>query len=269
MDFTLQRTFDGLSGEQFNFKPGRTAAIRGVITGDAATGVTADLDDCGSIIVTRGEKQIANVSVRQLANMLDINRGSNLFSSVEAGAFLASFTLDLFVREDITMRNALNITGQSELNFEYVPAGNVASVFDSLSIKIYAEKAAYNEAYTLKTLRDNQNEDAAVASKSYQLNKANIAAIYLEDLNDVVDLVQLEQSERTVLSPVDWNLLESVTVGLNQIEDNASDMVKIPTASLGNPESYENYDSNLYLTTSGAGTIDIVTQSIEWGSQIQ
>lgn len=268
MDFILQETFDALNPKQFNFKPGRIASIRGVITGTNDTAQTGDLDDCGSVIVTLREEQIANVSVKQLANMLDIDRGSNLFSSTTAGAFLASFTLDFLIRGDITMQNALSVAGQSELNFEYVPAGNAGTVFTSLTMKIYAEKAAYNERYVLKTLRDNQNEDSAVASKSYQLNKPNIANVFLEDLDDVVSLVQLEQSQngnqRTVLSPVDWNLLETVTIGMNQIEDNASDMVKIPTASVGNPQSYVNNDTILYLTTSGAGTIEIVTQSVQW-----
>lgn len=268
MDFILQETFDAKNPKQFNFKPGRIAAIRGVITGKNATSETGDLSNCGSIIVTLREEQIANVSIKQLVQMLDIDRGSNLFSSTEASDFLASFTLDFLIRQDVTMLNALSVAGQSELNFEYVPAGNAASTFDNLTMKIYAEKAAYNERYVLKTLRDNQNEDAAVASKSYQLNKSNIANIFLNDVDDVISLVQLEQSQngnqRTVLSPVDWNLLEAVTVGLNQIEDNASDMVKVPTATAGTPQSYVNNDSILYLTTSGAGAVEIVTQSLQW-----
>lgn len=263
MDYILERTIDATEGgEQFNFNPGRVAGIRLVFSGTNAAATTGTLNNLGSIIVKRAERQIANVSVRQLVNMLDINRGSNLFSSTEASTFLASATLDFFLRGDASARSALEITGQSELNFEYVPASDTATTFDSLTLKVYSEKAAYNEQYELWTLRDNQNEDSAVASKSYQLNKTNIVGIYLEDIDDVIDSVQLQQSDRTVLSPVDWDLLETVTVGSNQIEDGASDMVKIPTYSPNNLGSAENRDTILYLTTSAGGTIDIVTQSI-------
>lgn len=264
MDYKLNRTLNALAGDQFNFKPGRTSAIALVFSGENATGQTGDLDDLGSIVVTRNDEQIANVSIRQLANMLDINQGSNIFSSTEADSFLATAFLSFQIEGDSRMKNALAISGQSELNFEYVPAAGVDTVFDSLQLKVYAELSASREQYELKTLRDNQNEDSAVAAKSYQLNKSNIASIYIEDIDDVIDSIQLEQSERNVLSPVDLTLLEAETLKNNQLETSSFDMVKISTHTPENPGSYVNYDTVLFVTTSGGGAIDIVTQSLKW-----
>lgn len=268
MDLRLQQTIsNALNGDQFNFNPGRTSGIFMKLTGTADTGQTGTPDDCGSIIVTRGDNQIANVSLRQLGRILDIQGGSNLFSSTEAGAFKATFYLSFMLEKDEALLNALNIVGATELNFEYVPSSTASTVFTSLKMEVYSERSAYLESYEFGTFQNNQNEGGSVSQALYQMNKANIADIYLEDPDTSVSLIQVDQSEKTIVSPVDWDILEAVTTRDNFVEDGASDMVKIQCYSKGNRGSTTNYGTELYYTTSGSGDFPIVVRALKWHSK--
>lgn len=267
-DFKLNQTInDATGGDQFNIAPGKIAALRFVFTGTNDAGQTADLDDLGSVKVTRADRQIANISIRQIARILNIERGQNLFSSTTGGAVKASALLEFAIAGDPDLeRNALNIKGQGELNFEYIPASTVDTVFGgagSLQLKVYSQASAYSERFEVRTFTDNQVYSAGLANQLIQLNKANIAKIFMEDPDDVIDLVQVETNERTVLSPVDWDFLESLTLSDNQLEVTTFSMIKIPIYTPQNLASAVNADTNLYLTTSAGGTFPIVTQSLK------
>lgn len=271
MDRKLVRQIDALAGDQFNFQPGRIRGVWLILSGTNSTGVTGALSNTGSVVINRDSRQIVNAKVSSLANMNDIRFGSNIFSSTEASTFLASAYIPFFEsdKDDQPFQNALAIVDDAELNIEWVPDGTVDATFDDLSLKVFSELAAYSEKYEYRILRDNQTEGGAVAGKPYQLNKNNVTGLFMEDPDDVVDLVQLEQNGRTVFSPQDWDILTAATMLENQIEASTFDMIRLQCFSNGNLGSAPNRDTVLYLTTSGAGTVEILTTSMHVWNQGQ
>lgn len=269
MDRKLTRQINALNGDQFNFQPGRIHAVPIKFAGMNAATQTGTLADLGSVVITRDGRQIWNAKISTLALMNDIRFGSNLFSSTEAGAFLATVYIPFFESDffDRDYNNALAITGDSELNIEWVPASGIGTVFSSLTASIYSELAAYGEKYEYRGLRDDQNEDGAVAGKPYQINKDNVTALYLQDPDDVIDLVQLEQRGRSVYSPQDWDILLAGTLLTNKLEVTTFDMIELQCYTPNNLGSAVNRNTVLSLTTSGAGDIPILTTSIHVWNQ--
>lgn len=239
--------------------------LLGTFEGTAAAGQTGALEDLGSFVVKRGQRQIGNARVADVVLMNDIRFGSNIFSSVEAGAFEASFFIPFYEsdRDDVDFQNALAITGDSELNFEWVPGGAINTVFDSISLKLYSELAAYDERYEYNILRDDQIESGSVSGKPYQINKDNVSALYLQDPDDVVDLIQLEQNGRSVFSPQPWLTLLAGTLRDNRLETDTFSMVMLECYTAGNFPSVVNRDSVLSVTTSGAGTLRVLTTNLK------
>lgn len=266
MDRRLTRQVNALNGDQFNFQPGRVHGVLLVFEGTNIGGQVGDLDDLGSVNINRDSRQIVNTRIADLGLFNDIRFGSNIFSSADGAAFQASVFIPFFEsdRDDIPFQNALAIVDDSELNFEYVPGSGVASVFSSLNVSVYSELAAYEEIYEYRILRDDQVESAAVSGKPYQLNKNNVSGIYVQDVNDVVDLIQLEQSGRSVYSPQSWLALLAGTLRDSKLETTTFSMVALETYSAGNRASAANRDSVLTITTSGAGTLRVLTTSIHF-----
>lgn len=268
MDRRLQRQFDGLAGEQFNIQPSTAKGIGHLIilaTGTNATGATNDVSDIGSCRITLRDDQIVNADYQALADLGDINHGSNLLNSTEASTFQASVVVPF---NEPAFPSAIRVLGESELNFEHVP-GDTGTVFDDLSIRVYAVYEDLPELYIYRMLRDNQNEDAAVDSKPYQLNRRNITGLYLKDVDEEITLIQLSQEGENVLSPQPYLLLEAATLYNNRLETSTFDRVKIETHTPGIIRSTVNRDTVISFTTGAAAAIEVLTTSMVWRSESQ
>lgn len=269
MNRNLVKQTSIFNGDQFNVMPGRISGITLYFLGTNATGVTGDFDDLGSVIVKRDTRQIANISVGRLADITDIRFGSNLLDSSEGSTFEAATFLPFFESDqsDEKYNNALAITGEKELNFEWVPAAGVADIFDSCRVSVYAELAAYEEKYEFRTLRNDIPLSAAVSADPNPINKDNVSSIYLTDPDDIVDLVQVEASGRTVYSPQPWGVLEFGTLRDNRLETTTFGMVALPIYTHGKAGSSVNRNATVTLTTSGAGSVGMITTSLHWWSK--
>lgn len=269
MDSKKIRNFNAQNGDQFNSQPGRHHGITLIFTGTNDSGQTGALSDLGSVQINRDDRQIVNASIQDIGLMNDIRFGSVLFSSTTASDFTAAVFIPFFIsdEDDDKFQNALNIVEDDELNIEYVPGSNQSTVFTSLDCAVYADMEAYNETYEHRLLRDNETEGSSVASKPYNINKPNVAALYLVDPSDVVTLVELEQNGRAAFSPQSWDKLENDTLRKNKLETSSFDMVELQLFSKGNRGSAVNRDTILRVTTSGGGTIRNLVSFVHfWGS---
>lgn len=266
MDYKRIDSFDALSNNQENAQPGRVHGVVLQFNGTNASATTNGFGDLGSIIIRRNDDQIWNVDMGVLANFIDIRFGANFLSSVSAGDFVAQTFVPFFESglEDEPFNNALLIQDESELNLEWIPDPNASSNFDSLDVDLFAELAAYPEKYVYRGLRNNQNENGAVNSKPYQMNRDNISGLFITDPDSVIDLLQLEQNNRTVLSPSPFDMLQGVTIRNNRIEASTFPMVELQTYSKGNPPTTVNQNTVLAVTTTGAGDIPIFHTSLDW-----
>jgi len=255
----LQAQEDALSSFQENIQPGRIGKMLLYFVGTNAAGQTGDFSNLGNVTMKRNGETIVNRPVNILADKGNILKGSNLFSSAEAGAFVASVNLPLFVD---SFEQALQITGPSELNFEWTPAASAAATFSDMQIYVYAEQSFLDEEYDYFLLGDDQTPGAAVTARPYQLNAANIASLYITDPSGVLTSVGLRQNGEQIFSDQPKNVLIAGTLYENRLEQTTIDMIELQTYTKGQGPSLLNKNTILELTTSGTGTITVTRESI-------
>lgn len=260
MNRELQAQKDALSGFQENIQPGRISGVLLYFTGSNATGETGGFGDLGSPTIKRNGRTLVNVDCSVFADMGDIRSGSNLLDSSQGGAFKATVFIPFYA---ISLEQALQITGASELNFEWSPASNSGTVFDSLNVSVYSQKSYRQEFYEYYILGDDQSESGSVSNRPYQLNRKNITEIYLTDSSDVVSDIALRQDGEQVYSIQPWDVLLAGTLYDNRLEVTNFDMVQLECYTKGQPLSIVNSDTVIQVSTTGAGTVGITTCHIE------
>lgn len=263
MDRRLQKQIDALSGAQFNIQPSQRKNIQALIVlfeGTAKTGQTGAVSDCGSLRITNDGDGTHNVDYDALADVGDINFGSNLLSSAEAGAFTASVVVPFY---EPSFEQALSITDESQLNVQHVP-GDEGTVFESLTAKVYAVYTDLPELGIYRMLRDNQNETGSIDSKPFSLNRRNVTSIFLKDVDDSITAVQLTQDGENILSPQPFVLLEVGTLYENSLETTTFDRVKIETHTPGIAGSTINRNTEIAFTTDDDAKIEMLVCSMEW-----
>lgn len=259
MDRVLQAQENALSSFQENIQPGRVSKLLIYFQGTNAAETTGDFDNLGNVVLKRNGETIVNRPVSILADKGNILKGSNLFSSTEAGSFIASVTLPLFVQ---SFEQALQITGPNELNFQWEPAASAGSTFDDLTIYVFAEQSLLDEEYDYFLLGDDQTPAAAVTARPYQMNQENIAALYITDPDSVLTSVGLRQNGEQIFSDQLKNVLIAGTLYENALEQTTIDMIELQTYTKGQPGSLFNNNTILELTTSATGTITVTREAI-------
>ena len=264
MDRVLQAQKDAQSSFQENIQPGRIGSLMLYFNGTNDTGQTGTIDDLGNIVIKRNGETIVNRPINILADKGNILAGSNLFSSAEAGAFEATVKVPFYVK---SFEQALQITGPSELNFEYTPASAQSTVFASLQLSVYSEMSFLDEEYDYFLLGDDQTPAAAVQARPYQLNARNIAAVYLTDPDSVLTSVGLRQNGEQVFSDQPKSVLEAGTLYENRLEQSTVDMIELQCYTPRQAASLLNENSILEITTSGSGTVTVTRESIRLKNQ--
>lgn len=259
MDRVLQAQENAQNSFQENIQPGRIGSLLLYFSGTNNSGQTGDFDDLGTVVMKRNGETIVNRPVNILADKGNILAGSNLFDSTTAGAFIATVKIPLYVE---SFEQALQITGPSELNFEYIPNSAQATVFADLTLSVYSELSFLDEEYDYFLLGDDQTPAAAVTARPYQLNARNIAAVYLTDAGSVLTSVGLRQNGEQVFSDQPKNVLEAGTLYENRLEQTTIDMIELQCYTQKQPASLLNENSILELSTSGSGTITVTRESI-------
>ena len=263
MDRRNQDQFNALQSRQFGIQPSSNKRVEALVllfTGINQAGQVGALSDLGSGRTTYFGEQAHNVDYQALGDVGDINYGSNLFSSTDGGAFTATVVIPNYAP---TFENGLQVVSQSDFIFEHVP-GDQGTVFASLNCTVYAIYSDVPANYVYRMLRDNQNEDGAVNSKPYQLNRRNIESIFLKDVDDALTLVSLTQDGDQVLTPQSYTLLEAMTLYDNRLEATSVNRAKIITHTPGIPQTTVNRDTVIELTSSGAFDAEILVCMLDW-----
>jgi hypothetical protein len=259
MDRQQQLQKDALKGFQENIQPGRISGVMLIFEGTNDTGQTGDLSDLGTAIIKRKGRTLINRPMDVFGEMGNIRAGNNLFSSTEASDFLASVFIPFYA---LSFEQALNITGDSELNFEWVPAGSSGTVFTTMQVTAYAQRSFRQEFYEYTILGQDQTENGAVTNRTYQLNTQNITEIYLTDPDNIVSSLELRQDGEQRFSIQSWDAYLAGTIYDNSLEVQNFDMIQLETYTKGQPLSAVNNDSVIGLTTTGGGTVPITVCAI-------
>lgn len=265
MDRRLELQTNALQSYQQNIQPGRIAGLLLYFNGKNATSETNDLSVLGNVVIKRGGTTIVNRKVEVFDGINDIRSGKNLFSSTVSAAFAATVFVPFY---ELSLEQALNITDPSELNFTY-EAGSGAT-WDNLTLSVYSVQSFKPELYQYYILGDDQTEAGAVASRPYQLNRANITSLYLRDnpgSSPILTSVGLRQNGKQKFSEQPKDVLIAGTLLDNMLEVSTTDMIELQTFTLGEPLSTANANSVIEITTSGAGTVEITICAIEWHAQ--
>ncbi len=253
-------THDGLNGYQRDMQDGKYAGIQLTITGTNATGQTGTLEDLGRVVLTRNGQPRVNRNPKKFADIQDIRGGKFTYSSTEAGAFQAVVYIPFFEKGH---PNVFDIKGNDRFNYEWVPAGNASTVFDSLEIKVNGDMSpALIERYDYFINGADQDFSAAQSADDVPLNKRNVSAIYIEDVDNTVDSLSFNSNGKQVISTNDWLSLQGYTNANNRIEDETQDVIEIENHTPGIPGTLRNRNNVLTFTTSGAGAVDITVCSI-------
>lgn len=248
---------DATKNFQENIQPGRISGIMLYFNGTNATGVAGTLANLGDVVIKREGRTIVNRDIETFAQINDIRAGKNKFSSASGGAFVATVFIPFF---EMGLEQALNITGDSELNFSYETGDNTN--FDSLTVTAFSQMSQKAELYEYYILGDDQTESGAVNARGYQLNQDNLTAIFVKDPDDVVKSLALRQNGEQRFSDQPWDVLEAGTLLDNRLEVQNFDTIEMQNFTLGEPLSYFNKNSVIQITTTGAGTVEITKCAI-------
>lgn len=257
-DRVEQAQEDALSNFQTNINPGRVGALFLSWVGTNSGATPGTFSDLGSIVVKRDGRTIIDRPIYTLARKQNILFGSNLEDSTGSGAAKFTAKVPFFIK---SFPQALEIAGASELNFQYKAADS--SVFSDLTLTVFSVQSFLDEEYDYFLLGDDQTPAGAVSGRPYQLNASNIAAIYLEDDNDILTSAGLRQDGKQVFSDQPKQVLEGGTLTNYRLEQSTVDMMILQAYTDENPRSLLNDNSVLELTTSaGSNEIKITRESI-------
>jgi len=262
-DLVKFKSIDGLSESQFNAQPGRINAILVLAEGTNKAGQVGTDENVGRIEITRNGQPIVNRSFNHFVDMNDIRAGKSLYDSTDGAAFLASAFIPFFEKGH---PNALNITGEDELNVRFIPADD-GTVFADLDITFEQQMVSLSERYLYKILGNDINPAAALNADGFNLNQNNVSALYLEDIDDVITNLSFESNERNVVTTNGYDALRAYTNYNNRIENDTFDIVEIENHTPGVPGSTVNRNNRLIFTTSGAGSIDVTVCSMHWNGK--
>jgi len=259
MDSILQFEENALSAFQDNFNTGNYGGVKFILEGTNATGQTGTLSDIGSITIKRNGTTVEERSLEFYANRGNIKAGANLFSSTTAGAFKAGVTIPFFLRG--LGQNAYSIQKENEFNFEYRPSASASTVFDSMTIKVYGLLSAAPESYVIKRLSQDITESAAITNRPYPLGRENIANVYLNKPAELTN-IGLEINKRQFVSLQDVDSLEQDTLFANQLESTTAPLINIKTFDDGIPLTAQNRGNTLFVSLSGAATLEVTTEQV-------
>jgi hypothetical protein len=254
MDRILQAQENALLSFQKNINPGKISGCYLVFKGTNSGTALDDFSGLGSVIFKRNGETIVNRSVQSISRKNNIISGSNLIDDNDSDAITAVTFIPFYVDG---FKQALNIQGASELNFEYNPSTLTDSTYSDLNLQVFSIVENRQEAYDYYLLGDDVNESGEVTAKPYQLNNQNIVGVYLEDPDDVLISAGLRQDGKQVQSNQPLALLEGATLTENNLEQNTIEMVRFKQYTDGNPPTLLNRDTILELTTSGAMTVSL------------
>lgn len=224
-------------------------------TGTNAAGQTGALSDLGSISIKRNNNETHNRPISVFADIGNIRAGTNIFSSTVASTFQASVFIPLF---EEGLPNGMNIVGEREVSFRYLPASNVATVFDGLQVKIEARTTFVPEFYVYYMLGNDLNYSGAVSNYQELIPGENITTIYIDDsASSILTELQAKQDKILVIGQTTALSLRALTIYNNRIEDNTFTVIQLMLFTPGIGGSAISTKTNLGITTSGGGTIGV------------
>lgn len=253
-------SFDGLTEFQRDCQPGRYAGLMVVASGSNQTGQTGGLADIGRFEITFNGEPIINRDCEKFGDMNDIRGGKYTLNSTSGGAFEAVVFIPFFEKGH---PNVLDVRGNNSLNARFIPADD-GTVFSALDVTVNASLVpSLRQRYIYKINGADQNFSAAQSADDTPLNKRNVSAIYLDDVDDTISLLAFSSMDRNVVTTNDWLALQGYTNVNNRIEDAAQDIVEIQNHVPGQKGTLLNRNNVLTFTTSGAGAVDITVCSIQ------
>lgn len=233
--------------------PGLIDGILVTYVGVNAAGQTGTLDDLGTFQIERNGDSTHNKKATSFARIGDIRAGSNVFNSVTAGVFEASIFIPFF---ELGLPNALLIREGTELDLQYQPATNVATVFSSLTVTAYSRQAWIPERYTYKMLGNNVTYNAAV-DKPEVLSGENVTNVYFYATTGAATKLQLKQGTETVIGNIEELALRAATIYNNNIEDPTFETLQLRAYTPGAWQSAYAPVSTLNIETAAAAAFDI------------
>jgi hypothetical protein len=265
MDLRLQKTINALNGsEQFFVSPGPVKGLMVVAEGTNDTGQTGTNADVGSIIVQRNGRQTHNLNFQRFAEIGDIRSGTNLFSSTEAGAFLASCYIPF---SEIGFTNIFDLVSDDELNVQFQPASSVSTVFTALTVKVYAQYApGIVEGYTYQMVSNDKVYSADVTDDLTNLSPTNVTALYIKDADGVLSTVQVDQDGNSILGNIDFDAVKAATLYNNQLEDGSFAVAQVLCMTPGVLGTVPSRNTQLRLSTSGisgSSTVNVAVCSMQ------
>lgn len=237
--------------------PGNYVAVNFDFNGTLQTGQDGTFADLGRVLTQRFERQKDNIDFNDLQRILNIRGGVAYLNSNTGGSFSA-FVILLFSPE--TVASALNILDGDEFNVEWQP-GDDGTVFSDLTLEISGETANFPELGKLNYTRKTESYADSAAADLVKLNKQNVQALYVEDVNDNIDLIQVDNNQGSVVDSVPYSLLRGKTLAYNSVEDTTFDFAKVPYAT---PGSIAYNQANTVTLTIGAGGGDVGLITASW-----
>lgn len=260
---------NALQSFQHNLNPGSVAGLLFYFKGTNASATTATIDDLGTIRVKRFGETQHDRPVHTYADINNLRRGQNLFSSSSGSDFKATCFVPFYEGEQDGFEQAYNVEGNQEMNVAYDPSTGTPGNFASLDVTVYAVIKQKPEFYQYYLLGNDQTPAGAVTGKGYQLNQANVSAVFVDDRSSILTELglRIDGGESFTDQPAD--VIEAGTLLTNRLEQSTFDLLEMQVYSAREPLSVINENSVIKITTSGSGTIEITTASIVYNDDVR
>lgn len=250
---------DALQSFQHNINPGSVKGILLYFNGTNAASTTSDIDDLGTVTIKRFGETQHDRRVRTYADLNNLRRGQNLFSSAEAGDFKATVFIPFYEK---TFEQAYSIEGNQELNIRYEPGTGTPGNFSSMDVTVYSVTAQKPEFYQFYMLGNDQTPSASITGKGYQLNQANVSSVFVDDRDSVLTELGLRVDGAESFTDQPADVIEAGTLLDNRLETSTFDLLELQVYTEDEPLSVINQNSVLKVSTSGSGTIEITVASM-------
>lgn len=225
-----------------------------LVRGAAVTGEQANKADLGRFRIKRSGEQLHGATGKHYVEYSDLNRGFPTFTGGDGAGQFAVMPIPFGVPGlPNVMDVATNEEADAILDFSQ---GNLSTVFGSNAasyelIGLVAPRVS--ESYTLNVTEQTIQAQGA-GTLTGEFNFRNLHSLFLDDVDDVVEDVQIKVDGDIVQDTVQTDTLRALTNLQNEVESQGLDLLEIYEPDVNSLDALRNERVSYSITFSGPGS---------------
>lgn len=261
LKFIKEQAVTGGSTYAIDIPAGSYAGVLVRFTGTTTTGQIVALSGVGNLRLQRAGKQVQGATFQFFHELNDLGGGFMEETLATAGANAVSAVISASAPG---MPNVMDIRSNDEADL-FVDVGSAMATYfgaNAITMSVWGLiEQAVPETYQLQV--DAQNIVASAAGDlSEVLSAYNVSHLAVMDAGSVVSYIQASVGGKELIARMPPAVLKVINDWTYKVESSGAGLLVVPTAQFQTAALVRNDTTELRVTFSGAGTLQVWTLSV-------